>query len=116
MPTQVRLTSLAPSCAEEDVICVTYNQVRKTHGGEAAEEQSAYGQGPPPTLQLGPRELADRFQESLDTRLQEYKLNLGTWGCGADSLQPEIFLVSFGERYMHCLFSDMVSLNKSGLS
>lgn len=40
MPTQVLLTSLAPSCAEEDVICAPYNQVRKTHGGEAAEEQN----------------------------------------------------------------------------
>lgn len=50
-----------------------------------AEEQSAYGQGPPPTLQLGPRELVDRFQEQLDTGLQEYRLNLGTWGCGGSA-------------------------------
>lgn len=33
---QVCLTSLAPYCTAEDVICATNNQVRKTHGGEAA--------------------------------------------------------------------------------
>lgn len=49
------------------------------------EERSTYGQNPPPTLQLWPQELADRFQESLDSRLQEYKLNVGTWGCGGSA-------------------------------
>jgi hypothetical protein len=46
MPTQVRLTSLAPSCAEEDVICATYNQVRKTHGGEACRRAERIQAGP----------------------------------------------------------------------